>query len=97
MAQKVQNKKQTQVGGPGNPLELFKIDLDELQAYLRKLCQAATTIKSEKINGNDAIYVVVQGKFFKEIEEVLVRRYRIPKTFIEIENKIPDSKKKKKK
>ena len=75
---------------------MFKIDLDELQAYLRKLCQAATTIKSEKINGNEAIYVVVQGKFFKEIEEVLVRRYRIPKTFIEIENKIPDSKKKKK-
>ena len=92
----MQNKKQTQVGGPGNPLELFKIDLDELQAYLRKLCQAATTIKAEKINGNDATYVVVQGKFFKEIEEVLVRRYRIPKTFIEIENKIPDSKKKKK-
>jgi len=38
----------------------------------------------------------VQGKFFKEIEEVLVKRYCIPKHYIEIENKIPESKKKKK-
>ena len=71
----MQNKKQTQVGGPGNPLELFKIDRDELQAYLRKLCQAATTTKSEKINGNEAIYVVVQGKFLKEIEEIMLCKF----------------------
>jgi hypothetical protein len=38
----------------------------------------------------------VQGKFFKEIEEILMKRYCIPKMYIEIENRIPDSKKKKK-
>lgn len=30
VAMKVQNKNVTQVGGIGNTLELFKIDLDEL-------------------------------------------------------------------
>lgn len=42
------------------------------------------------------MYVVVQGKFFIEIEEVLVKRYCVSKTYIEVENKIPESKKKKK-
>lgn len=87
------NKKVTTVGGLGNTLELFMVDLEEFSAYLSKKCAASSTVRKEIAGTRETMYIVVQGKAITEIEHLLTVRYCIPKHYIVSEDKLPASKK----
>ena len=61
LALKVNNKKVTQISG----LELFMIDLNEFQTYLRNKCQASVTkdvhVGGLKVGNKETATIVVQG------------------------------------
>lgn len=95
LAERVQNKKVTSVGGPGNTLELFLVDCDELAAYLAKKCAASASVRRDVAGQRETAYCVVQGKWAAEVEQVLVTRYQIPKQYISVVDKLPEKKKQK--
>lgn len=100
-ALKYRNKKITRVSG----LELYQIDLQEFARYLRNKCQASVTIHeitpSQKQLGANIIKGVqfreiqIQGQMITQIEEALTQRYVVLQKYMEISNKLPDKKKKK--
>ena len=47
LAQKVANKKVTQVGGFGNTMELFMIDPEEFSSFLCKKCAASSNVRKD--------------------------------------------------
>lgn len=49
IAEKVQNKKITTVGGQGNTLQLFLVDYDEMATYLAKKCAASASVCKEVV------------------------------------------------
>ena len=81
-------------------LELYQIDYDELLTFLSHKCASSATMVNQelcslKIPGGQNL-VLIQGNHADLLlEEVLTKRYKIPKRYIVVDNKIKDSKKKK--
>ena len=98
-AEKIMNKKQTQVGGLGGTLELLQVDPEELRRYLSQTLGASATIYihtgSAKAGSKETWDVMVQGEFCAEVKQVLVSKYGVNPKLITTENKIPSKKKKK--
>ena len=68
LAEKVQNKKITTIGGQGNTLDLFLVDCDEMASYLAKKCAASASVCKEIVGQRETTYCVVQGKWTVEVE-----------------------------
>ena len=49
----------TTVGGFGNTMELFGIDLEEFSSYLSKKCAASSTVRKEVAGSRETNSIVV--------------------------------------
>ena len=65
LAHKVSNKNVTQIGGPGNTLDLFMIDNEEFRSLLSTKCSASATLRTDgasaKSGSKETLYILVQG------------------------------------
>ena len=59
-------------------MELYKIDPAEFSRYLRNKCQSSVTVNKEKVKEKEWDVLTIQGVMIKEIEEALIKRYKVP-------------------
>eukprot|EP01119_Soliformovum_irregulare_P024408 TRINITY_DN8748_c0_g1_i1.p1 TRINITY_DN8748_c0_g1~~TRINITY_DN8748_c0_g1_i1.p1 ORF type:complete len:408 (-),score=177.08 TRINITY_DN8748_c0_g1_i1:6-1229(-) len=75
------NKHVTLISG----LETFGINYEELASELRVKCASSTSVSEEHSGKNPGKVLLVQGTVIKEVSEILISEYKVPKKFIEAE------------
>ena len=74
------------------------VDTEEFRAHLSVKCSASATFRTEigtsKAGSKETLYIVVQGDQANMISVTLQEKYSIPAKYIEVENKLPQKKKK---
>ena len=83
-AMRVCNKKVTTIEGLG----LYQIEFEEFLTYLSHKCAGSTIMHNFDT-------VQVQGQHLSLVQEILVKRYKVPQKYIDNINNIESKKKKK--
>jgi translation initiation factor 1 (eIF-1/SUI1) len=91
LGEKLMNKKVTTIIG----LELYRIELTELKHHLKVSCACSVNLMEHKDSTpkSPKFIVCVQGNMVKQLEEILIEKYKIPKKYIKCLDLIPGKKK----
>jgi len=74
--------------------DTFQLDLTEMCTYFRNKCQCSVTTFTDVKTKTNAIQI--QGNQCSVVEEALVKRYKVPAKYLNIEDKVPAKGKRKK-